>query len=92
MPDIRSRCLLAALARRNRLKPYRHYCQRMTTEMLKVPRSFTSTVLWPKYIALKQALEDYLNGVTSRVTSESVYLDASEATEIMQALPTVEKA
>jgi hypothetical protein len=87
MPDQWSRALFLALSRRYGLKPYRYRRQRLTTVMLRVPRSFIDEVLWPEFAELNQALATYLNEVTLRLIREEVYADASEAAEVAQALP-----
>lgn len=87
MPDQWSRRLFVALCRRYGLKPYRYRRQRLTTVVLRVPRGFVDEVLWPEFGELNQALTSYLNEVTLRVIREEVHADASEATELPQALP-----
>ena len=82
-----SRRLFLALCRRYGLKPYRLYRQRLTTVMLRVPQAFVDQVLWPEFQELNGALMQYLNDVTDRVIREEVHRDTSEATEIVQALP-----
>ncbi|EGO93350.1 hypothetical protein APM_0287 (plasmid) [Acidiphilium sp. PM] len=69
------------------LKQYRLYRQRLTTVMLRVPQAFVDQVLWPEFQELNGALMQYLNDVTDRVIREEVHRDTSEATEIVQALP-----
>jgi hypothetical protein len=87
MPDQWSRRLFVALCRRYGLTPYRYRRQRLTTVVLRVPRGFVDEVLWPEFGELNQALTTYLNEVTLRVIREEVHADASEATELPQALP-----
>ncbi len=87
MPDQWSRRLFVALCRRYGLKPYRYRRQRLTTVVLRVPRGFVDQVLWPEFRELNQALGAYLNEVTLRVIREEIHTDASEATEVAQALP-----
>jgi len=82
-----SRRLFLALARRYGLKPYRYARQRMTTVMLRVPQGFVTEVLWPEFEQLNAALTQYLMEVTMRVIREEVHGDASEAAELVQALP-----
>ena len=82
-----SRRLFLALCRRYGLKPYRLYRQRLTTVMLRVPQAFVDQVLWPEFQELNGALMQYMNDVTDRVIREEVHRDTSEATEIVQALP-----
>ncbi len=83
-----SRKLFLALCRRYGLKPYRLYRKRVTTVMLKVPRSFVDQVLWPEFQELNKALVQYLNEVTNRIIRDQVHRDTSEAAELKQsALP-----
>jgi hypothetical protein len=87
MPDQWSRRLFVALCRRYGLKPYRYRRQRLTTVVLRVPRGFIDQVLWPEFTELNRALRVFLDEVTERVIREEIYADASEATEVAQALP-----
>ncbi len=87
MADQWSRRLFLALARRYGLKPYRYRRQRLTTVVIRVPKGFVDQVLWPEFQELNKALVRYLNEVTLRVIRDEVYGDASEATEVAQALP-----
>lgn len=87
MPNQWSRRLFVTLCRRYGLKPYRYRRQRLTTVVLRVPRGFVDQVLWPEFSELNQALRAYLEEVTLRVIRDEVHADASEATEIAQALP-----
>jgi hypothetical protein len=86
LPDQWSRRLFVALCRRYGLKPYRLYRQRLTTVMLKAPRSFVDEVLWPEFQELNASLMQYLDEVTTRIIHEEVHRDTSEANE-MPALP-----
>jgi hypothetical protein len=87
LPDEWSRRLFLALCRRYGLTPYRYRKQRYTTVMIRVPRAFVDQVLWPEYKELNQALQAYLSEVTLKVIREQVHGDASEAAEIVGALP-----
>jgi hypothetical protein len=87
MPDRWSRLLFVALARRYGLKPYRYKRQRRTTVMMRVPRSFVDSTLWPEFQDLNKALVEYLHEVTTRIIREEVHGDASEAAEIAQPIP-----
>ena len=75
------RRLFAALCRRHGLKPYRYPRQRRTTLVVKAPRRFVDTTLWPEYLQLRDALNEYLNEATERIIREEVYGDAGEAAE-----------
>ena len=86
MPDQWSRQLVMALCRRYGLKPYRYRRQRYNTVMLRVPKGFSDSVLWPEFTQLNQALRTYLSEVTLRVIHEEIHSDASEAQEVPDAL------
>lgn len=81
LPDRWQRRLFAALCRRYGLEPYRYKRQRYTTLMVRVPKSFVERTLWPEYLELKAALDEYLNEATERIIREEVYGDAGEAAE-----------
>jgi hypothetical protein len=81
LSDRWQRRLLAALCRRYGLAPYRYKRQRYTTVMLRVPQSFLDTTLWPEYIQLREALDEYLNEATERIIREEVHRDTAEAAE-----------
>lgn len=81
LPDRWQRRLFAALCRRYGLDPYRYKRQRYTTVMVRAPRSFIDRTLWPEYLELKSALDEYLNEATERIIREEVYRDAGEAPE-----------
>ncbi len=81
LPDRWQRRLLSALCRRYGLEPYRYKRQRYTTVMLRVPRSFLDKTLWPEYLQLKDALDEYLNEATERIIREEVHRDTAEAPE-----------
>jgi hypothetical protein len=81
LPDLWQRRLFTALCRRYGLEPYRHKRQRYTTVIVKAPRSFIDKTLWPEYVQLKKALDEYLNDATERIIREEVYRDAAEAPE-----------
>jgi hypothetical protein len=81
MADQWQRRLFLALCRRYGLEPYRYKGQRYTTVMVRAPRSFINTTLWPEYLELQMALHSYLNEATERIIREEVYGDADEAKE-----------
>jgi hypothetical protein len=78
---------LVALCRRYGLKPYRYPRQKRTTVMLRVPRGFNDTVLWPEFVELDRALVAHLQEVTTRIIRGAVHADTSEAEEVPAALP-----
>ncbi|HXB68311.1 MAG TPA: hypothetical protein VNY05_08710 [Candidatus Acidoferrales bacterium] len=75
------RRLFAALCRRYGLEPFRYKGQRYTTLLVRAPRSFIDKTLWPEYLELQRALDQYLNEATERIIREEVYGDAREAPE-----------
>ena len=79
LPDRWQRRLFAALCRRYGLDPYRYKRQRYTTVMVRAPRAFIDRTLWPEYLELKSALDEYLNEATERIIRDEVYRDAREA-------------
>ena len=81
LPDRWQRSLFMALCRRYGLDPYRYRGQRHTTVMVRAPRSFIDRTLWPEYLELQAALNEYLNEATERIIREEVYRDAGEAPE-----------
>lgn len=81
LPDLWARRLFSALCRRYGLEPFRYHRQRYTTVVVRVPRSFVDRTLWPEYLELKKALDEYLNEATERIIREEVYGDAREAKE-----------
>lgn len=83
LPDQWQRRLFAALCRRYGLEPFRYRRQRYTTVMVRVPASFVDKTLWPEYLELKTALDEYLNEATERIIREEVWRDAGEAKERM---------
>lgn len=87
LPDRWSRRLFLALCRRYGLRPYRYPRQRHSTVVLRAPRSFIDKTLWPEYMEISQALDEYLNEATERIIREEVFGDADEAEEKTAAPP-----
>ena len=81
LSDAWHRRLFAALCRRYGLEPYRYKRQRHTTVTVRAPRSFVDKTLWPEYVALQRALDEYLNQATERIIREEVFGDAGDARE-----------
>lgn len=75
------RRLFTALCRRYGLKPYRYPRQRYSTVVLRAPRSFLNNILWPEFLEIKEALDEYLNEATERIIREEVFGDSGEAEE-----------
>lgn len=81
LPDLWQRRLFTALCRRYGLEPYRYARQRYTTVMVRVPGSFVDKTLWPEYLQIKRALDEYLTEATERIIREEVYRDTRDAPE-----------
>lgn len=81
LPDRWSRQVFLALCRRYGLKPFRYARQRHATVIVRAPRTFINTTLWPEYLQIAQALEEYLNQATQRIIQEEVFGDSAEAEE-----------
>ncbi len=81
LPDRWSRRLFLALCRRYGLRPYRYPRQRYSTVVLRAPESFVLGNLWPEYLEISRALDEYLNEATERIIREEVFGDATEAEE-----------
>lgn len=81
LPDRWQRRLFTALCRRYGLEPFRYKRQRYTTVMVRAPRSFIEGTLWPEYLDIKDALDEYLLEATDRIIREEVYRQAEEASE-----------
>ena len=81
LPDHWKRRLFSALCRRYGLEPYRYRRQRYTTVMVRVPKSFVDNTLWPEYLQLSEALNEYLEEATERIIREEVYRDSGDAAE-----------
>src|ERR1035438_7518060 len=75
------RRLFTALCRRYGLKPYRYPRQRYSTVVLRAPESFINNTLWPEFLQIKDALDEYLNEATERIIREEVYGNSAEAPE-----------
>jgi hypothetical protein len=81
LPDRWNRRLFMALCRRYGLKPYRYPRQRHSTVVLRAPKSFINNTLWPEFLEIKNALDEYLNEATERIIREEVFGNADEAEE-----------
>ena len=82
LSDPWSRQLLLALLRRYGIRPYRYRGQRRTTVVARVSKPFLDQTLWPQFQELQSTLVGHLNEVASRVISQVVHPDASEASEV----------
>ena len=84
MGDSWSRKLFIALLRRYGIKPFRYYRQRHTTVMANVSKSFVDNTLWPEFEELNKNLKIYLEEVTNKIISKSVFSNEGEAEVIQQ--------
>ncbi len=75
------RRLFLALCRRYGIKPYRYPRQRYSSVVLRAPKSFINNTLWPEFLQIKDALDEYLNEATERIIHEEVFGNADEAKE-----------
>lgn len=75
------RRLFTALCRRYGLRPYRYPRQRYSTVVLRAPKSFINDTLWPEFLQIKDALDEYLNEATERIIRDEVFGNAEEAEE-----------
>jgi hypothetical protein len=80
-----SRQLFLALCRRYGLSPYRYRRMRRQTVIVRAPRSFVETVLWPEFEQINAALGEYLSSLTARVIREEVFGDVGDAEEVDEA-------
>ena len=81
LPDRWNRRLFLALCRRYGLRPYRYPRQRHSTVVVRAPKSFVNGTLWPEYLEIARALDEYLNEATERIIRDEVFGDAEEAEE-----------
>ena len=81
LSDFWQRRLFSALCRRHGLIPFRYHRQRHTTLMVRVKQSFLDRILWPEYVQLRDALDEYLGAATDRIIREEVFNDSREAQE-----------
>jgi hypothetical protein len=80
-----SRQLLIALCRRYGVRPYRYPRMRRQTIVVKAPRAFLDTVLWPEFNEINAALTEYLSSVTDRVIRAEVFGETGDADEVAEA-------
>ena len=81
LPDRWNRRLFTALCRRYGLHPYRYPRQRYSTVVLRAPASFLNGTLWPEFLQIKTALDEYLHEATERIIREEVFGNSEEAEE-----------
>ena len=78
LPDRWQRRLFMALCRRYGLNPYRYKGERYTTVTVKAPKAFIKETLWPEYLELSDALDEYLNEATEKIIREELFRGSSE--------------
>ena len=49
--------------------------------VVRAPKSFVNQTLWPEYLEISRALDEYLNEATERIIRDEVFGDAEEAEE-----------
>ena len=76
-----SRQLFVALCRRYGLKPFRYSRMHKQSIVIRGPRSFIETVLWPEFEELSAALTSYLSEITEQIIREEVHGDTGDAEE-----------
>jgi hypothetical protein len=76
-----SRRLFVALCRRYDLKPYRYPRMHRQSLIVRMPRSFFDSVLWPEFKESNAALTEHLASITDRIIKEEVFSDVGEAEE-----------
>lgn len=83
LPDPWSRRMFIALCRRYGLRPYRYPRMRRQSVLVRAPKTFLNSVLWPEFQEINAALHDYLAQVTDKVIRQAVYKegDAEEVPE-----------
>jgi hypothetical protein len=81
LSDPWSRQLFIALCRRYGLRPYRYPRMKRQSIVVKVPKSFMDTVLWPEFTEINAALTSYLADITDKVIREEVF-ETTDADEI----------
>ena len=79
LPDPWTRKLFIALARRYGLEPYRRPRQRQTTVMVRAPKSFVDSTLWPEFKELSSVLKTYISDITENVIKKHIYENTAEA-------------
>ena len=77
----KNRRLFLALCRRYGLRPFRYPRQRHSTVVVRAPKSFVNQTLWPEYLEIARALDEYLNEATERIIRDEVFGDSGEAEE-----------
>jgi hypothetical protein len=84
LPDPWSRQLFIALCRRYGLRVYRRPRMHRQNIMVKAPRSFVATTLWPEFREINAALVEYLAAITDKVIREEVWGEAPDVEEVAQ--------
>jgi hypothetical protein len=79
LPDRWSVKLFIALCRRYGIRPYRYPRQHATTVMVKAPRSFFDTVVWPQFSDLHADMSLYFEETTEQLIRNAVHADTADA-------------
>lgn len=81
IPDPWSRQLFVALCRRYGLQPFRYRRMHKQSIVIRGPRTFMETVLWPEFEELSAVLTAYLSQITEQIIREEVHGDTGDAEE-----------
>ena len=81
IPDLWSRQLFVALCRRYGIQPFRYRRMHQQSIVIRAPRSFIETVLWPEFEELSAVLTAYLSDITEQIIREEVHGDTGDAEE-----------
>jgi len=76
--------LFVALLRRYAIKPYRLFAPAIHHGDGPHPPGFLNETLWPEFQELNATLVSYLDEVTTRVVSQGVHADRSEASVVAE--------
>lgn len=79
LPDRWSVKLFIALCRRYGIQPYRYPRQHATTVMVRAPRGFFDTVLWPQFSGLHADMSLYFEQTTEQLIRSAIHADTADA-------------
>ena len=84
VPDPWSRQLFCALCRRYGIKPYRYPRMQRQSILVRAPRSFVDSVLWPEFQQLEPVLRNYLAEVTETVIRGAIHGESGDAETVAE--------
>ena len=79
-----SRQLFCALCRRYGIKPYRYPRMQRQSILVRAPRSFIDSVLWPEFQQLEPVLRNYLAEVTETLIREAIHGESGDAETVAE--------